>query len=659
MKAVDRVNQTKRSLSLIMGSAAIFWAGAALFAGLAVVVLLRATLRMPAALALALPLLAILAGIGTLVFLLYKSRFAWSFDKVALWIEEKAPQLRYALVTAIDPRFKESASIFDPIVAKVDTAPFVREAAKKSTLPAFAALLVTGALFFFIPKDMRSAIGLDGLFAPRTEAPAVMGNRLVPLYATLTPPGYANLPTQQIEEPTTISSLQGSKLVLTGKGTPDGITVAQEYPGQAIEPRELTVVAGGEGWMLTLDMVDSVPSLLRFRDRQYTRPLVIIDPLKDQPPVAKLLLPMRDTTLRIVNNRITGRLELSTDLRDDIGIARAEYEMTIASGGGGGGPDANFEFRDTVIGRRSFGGARTGRLEHNLTWASLGLEEGDQIFVRAVVYDNNGYAKQPGKGYSETRTIRVATSSEYDTLNVNPAPPSADTALVTLRMLIIATEKLDTAWQKKAIERKVYTDSSQKLGGISEKVRNTINRIIDEQTGGGEIDADPRLVLARDSMWSASRSLFIAETWVALPALYAAYKAIQDYSNTARYYIRGVLRVEPVNIDRVRLTGKDSANVTARSARSITGEDRARMQGRYGEAVKLLTRDTTAAVERLTMLQVEAMGKQYSELATHLGDAIAAITEKKDPALHLFRARQFLEGNAEILTTLPSWSGSW
>src|SRR5690606_10324775 len=105
-------------------------------------------------------------------------------------------------------------------------------------------------------------------------------------------------------------------------------------------------------------------------------------------------------------------------------------------------------------------------------------------------------------------------------------------------------------------ERKRFVDSAYKLGGASDRVRMIIMRIIDEQSGGGEIDADPRLLEAADSMWSASRSLYIAETGEALPAMKRAYKLIQDYANTARYYLRGILKPEPVNIDRVRLTGK-------------------------------------------------------------------------------------------------------
>lgn len=656
MKAAERVNRTKRSLGVITTASAIFWAGAALFGGFALVVLIRSTIAVPSAVAIALPTLAVLGALGTLGYLLWRNRYVWSFNRVALWIEEKAPQLRYALVTAIDPRYKDAAHIMEPVVAKVDTSPFVRETAKKSLLPAFLAFAATAAIFFFIPKDLRTGFDISDIFRPGEKGPAVIANRLVPLYGTLTPPAYANMPQQQLEEPTTVSGLQGSALVLTGKGTADGISVTQEYPGASVESVPLEVTSGGQGWMVNVDMTDSIPSLLRFRDRQFTRPPVIIDPILDQPPSAKLLLPMRDTTLRMQNGRLAGSLSLSADLRDDIGISRAEYEMTIASGGQGG--DGSFEFRDTVVGRKTFNGARTGRLELTIPWNSLKLDEGHQVFVRAVVYDNNGYAKTPGKGYSETRTIRIATSAEYDTLNVNPAPPSADTALVTLRMLIIAVEQLDSAWQQKRIERKPYVDSSNKLGGVSEKVRATIERIIDEQTGGGEIDADPRLTLARDSMWSASRSLFIAETWVALPALYAAYKAIQDYTNTARYYIRGILRVEPVNIDRVRLTGKDTADVTQRFPRAMTGQDKQRMHMRYANAIRSLRADTTVAVEQLMLLQVEAL-RAYPELAKALGDAVGAIQSQQDASQPLLRARQILEGNAGVLSKLPAWSGAW
>ncbi len=652
MTAFERVRSTKRSLSIVLGSAAVFWAGAALFGLLALVAVLGATVALPSVLRGILPIIAILGAIGTLGYFGWRSRFAWSFDSVALWIEEKAPQLRYALVTAIDPRYKDSASIMEPLVAKVDTAPFVREAAKRSTLPALAAFLVAVGIFFAIPSEWKEKLGIDIDMPGRNTAGAVMGNRLVPLYATLTPPAYSRIPVRQLEEPTTVSGLQGSVLVLTGKGSPDGIEILQETPEVSVVP--VPVTAGGQGWMATIRFTDSVPSLLKFKDRQYTRTSVIIDPIIDQPPAAKLLLPVRDTTLRMKDGKVPGVLMLSTDLRDDIGLSRAVYEVTIAAGGGGG--DGSFEFRDTIIGVRNFNGEKAAKLEHSIPYAAFGLGEGHQLFVRAVVYDNNGYAVKPGKGYSETRTIRIATSSEYDTLNVNPAPPSADTALMTLRMLIIATEKLDS--NKTKMERKPFVDSAYKLGGASEKVRQTINRIIDEQTGGGEIDADPRLRLAADSMWSASRSLFIAETREALPAMYAAYKAILDYTNTARYYLRGILKPEPVNIDRVRLTGKDTANVTQRKPRGVSEVDKVRMQQQYSSAIRQIPSDPAAAMEKLISLQVESLRK-YPELAKALGGAVEAIRSKKDASQFLLQARQFLEGNAGILTTMPAWSGAW
>ncbi len=138
-----------------------------------------------------------------------------------------------------------------------------------------------------------------------------------------------------------------------------------------------------------------------------------------------------------------------------------------------------------------------------------------------------------------------------------------------------------------------------------------------------------------------------------------AYKLIQDYTNTARYYLRGVLKPEPVNIDRVRLNGKDSAiAATDRTPRGLSDLDKARMSKAYAEAIRELGKNKTAAIERLMMLQVESYTK-YAALSTALGDAVSAINNGKDPSAALWRARRFLEGKSGTLTSLPSWSGAW
>jgi hypothetical protein len=224
-------------------------------------------------------------------------------------------------------------------------------------------------------------------------------------------------------------------------------------------------------------------------------------------------------------------------------------------------------------------------------------------------------------------------------------------------MLIIATRQLDSS--EKKMERKAFVDSSYKLGGAADLVRAKINQIIDEQTGGGEIDPDPLLTLARDSMWSASRSLYIAEPHEALPPMIAAYNAIQKYVKAKKYYLRGMLKVEPVNIDRVRLTGKDTADSTIpRKPRTLAERDRQRLMAEYAIALQNLKTTPSSAIEMLTTMQVETL-RQYPEVASAIGDALAAIRAGKDASQPLLRARLNLAGKPGMIDTLPLWSGAW
>ena len=51
-----------------------------------------------------LPLATVLAALWAAALVLWRGRASRSVERVALWIEERAPELRYALVTAIDDR---------------------------------------------------------------------------------------------------------------------------------------------------------------------------------------------------------------------------------------------------------------------------------------------------------------------------------------------------------------------------------------------------------------------------------------------------------------------------------------------------------------------------------------------------------------------------
>lgn len=739
MTAVERVGRTRLALLLIVAGTAIFWAAAISFALLVAGAALSTLVALPHVLLVVLPVCAAAVGVVTLLTLVWRGRFALYPDRVALWIEERAPELRYALVTAIDPRYEgATAALMDPVVAQVDTRRFIRTATRQSVAPAFVAAIVTITAFIAIPTSWKARIAGGEMFGVGQSQPPVLGNRLSPLRSTVSPPAYAHLGVVTERDPTTIAGLIGSRVVISGRGDPDGIVATleevpsldnqnvavgdsanddsreydeaqqarqegassatpdagglasalglsaqlQQYgigkvrsgstisaphvaptpetrklrasrvvapahvkPAAIVKP--LSVTRSTDGWSVAFTLADSNPALLRLVDRQYRRS-VIIDPRVDQPPTAHLVLPLRDTTLRTVS----GTLSLSATFNDDIGLDTARFEYIVCSSGSG---DEDFKCKGGTYATKRLANAKAGEFAYSIPFASLSLREGDQLSVRAVVWDHNDVTG-PGKGVTETRTVRIARKSEYAKIDVTPAPPSADTALMTLRMLILAVEHLDKA--KPVLAHSVYQDSSVKLSAFGHKIQVTINSIINVQSGGGEIPVNPLLALARDSMWAAVTDLQVAETHPSLPPLYATYNALKEFSNAARYYLRGIVEVPVVNIDRVRLVGKDSGSTTPRTPRLMTGLDRDRYRSDLAAAMAQLRGSPGNALEMLALLQVETMRK-YPDVATAVGDAAAAIRAKRDPGAALGRARGLIDGKAAAMDTLPLWSGAW
>src|SRR5688500_2725999 len=102
MTAIERVRRTQRVLGAAAITQAFAWGAATTLALLAV--LSFASLAMPdlrgtASLQVA---IALLLGVAVATFLLWRSRHLASSNRVALWIEERIPDLQYSLVTAVE-----------------------------------------------------------------------------------------------------------------------------------------------------------------------------------------------------------------------------------------------------------------------------------------------------------------------------------------------------------------------------------------------------------------------------------------------------------------------------------------------------------------------------------------------------------------------------
>ncbi|HWZ60707.1 MAG TPA: hypothetical protein VNW46_17115, partial [Gemmatimonadaceae bacterium] len=206
---------------------------------------------------------------------LWRGRYAGSMRRVALWVEEQAPALQYALVTAVDPQYSgTNDGARTAAVAAVNVGTMVgRAVIRTAGVPLLALAAAT-----FVP-----AASYRRLTATVGDA----SNRLTPLTARVTPPTYARLPAHELSDPSTIPALVGSAVALQGR----------------------------RGWRKDVTMPAS-PAAVRLVDRQFER-LIVLDPIVDAPPTVVLTAPARDATIR---EPATGTLTLVAEGADDIGL---------------------------------------------------------------------------------------------------------------------------------------------------------------------------------------------------------------------------------------------------------------------------------------------------------------------------------------------------
>lgn len=641
MTPLQQVRRTKRGLGLLTTLTALFLGAGVTFGILVAAMLLSLAFPLPPGIRPVILPAAIAAGLATLVLLLWRRRFVWSLPRVALWVEERAPELRYALVTAIDPRYADRfGERLAPIIARVDPGAFVRRAALRSLLPAAILLLVTGVSYSAVPQNWRTAV--VGTAADDTTEVTEMPSRLEALRGSVTPPAYARrsgLRVEEFDDPATIAGLAGSTVDLHGEGIPDGIEILLGETPLEAGPE------GDDGWQSAFTLPDSAVAL-ELRDRQYQR-LVVIDPRRDATPSVELLLPMRDTTVRTIE----GDIELHARMSDDIGLGGAFFESIVTMGQ----EEGHITFRRDTLEHRELGNDRSGEISLTLPLAHFRLEEGDMLSLRAVTFDNNTLTG-PSYATSETRVLRLATSSEYDSLAIEGAPPPDDSLFLSLRYIIQLTEEIHA--ERRTMSRDLFVDSAQSIGIQLRRVIRTVELMQREWTMEGVFEPNPLLAEAHEALWEGVRALYIAETGEALPPMWAALKLLQEFALTERYYFRGQPPELLVNLGRVRMQGKDTGYAAPRVRREMSGEKRRELMASYVESVRLLEPAPDSAMNTLMRMQVEAL-REFPGLASVLGEAVAAIRAGEDATASLAEVRRSLEGRTIIRRRLTSWSALW
>jgi hypothetical protein len=168
---------------------------------------------------------------------------------------------------------------------------------------------------------------------------------------------------------------------------------------------------------------------------------------------------------------------------------------------------------------------------------------------------------------------------------------------------------------------------------------------------------NPDLVTAYNALWQAVRSLQIAEPSPALPPMRVALKALDRARVANRLYLRGGPPKIIVNLDRVRLTGKEKGSGNLRTPRSFADSARVRLSARFNNVLDLIEKQPARAMTELALMRVESL-TTLPDFASALGAASDAIRGGKDATLPLLRARRALEGPLTTTPGLPAWTGS-
>ena len=658
MTAIERVRRTQRVLGAAAITQALAWGIAV---ALAFVALLSfASLVIPSVRndSARVDVIAIIVGAGVAASLLWRSRHFASTSRVALWIEERIPELHYSLITALEHNGSPFAQGMESAVARQDVGGVTSAALRRGWIAAGAAVVVATLLLYVSTSAAFGRAGGSSRFGRFGTTPSIpKGSRLDNIQVLVTSPSYAGGRTVTLDDPSSIPALSGSGIAIRGKGPSSGLSTSSGTQTR------ISTVDGG--WVALLTMPVR-PAALTLKDRNYER-TIVLDPRADAPPKIALTSPLRDTTLRAPKLVV----QLNASVSDDIGLDAGHFEYLITTGSG-----EIFKARAITTPAVRFGGSRNGALTATLDLASLNLGEGDILSMRAIAQDGNTLSG-PGVATSDTRTIRIARAGEYDSLAIEAAAPQPiDSSATSQRMLILMTEQLVRDQPK--LTRDSLVKRSTAIGDMEERIRRRVHEIltenpeeiVTEKPGDSvatvqEMEApeeitgakNPDLVTAYNALWQAVRSLQIAEPSPALPPMRVALKALDRARVANRLYLRGAPPKIIVNLERIRLTGKEKGSTNTRTPRSFADSARVRLSTRFNAVLDLIEEQPARAMTELALMRVEAL-TTLPDFADALGEASDAIRAEKDATLLLLRARRALDGSPAVTPGLPAWTGS-
>ena len=637
--------------------------------------------------------------------------------RAALWLEEQRPA-GYTLVTLVEEATAPSGANRVPMsrvvrsrlagayFASVGGAPHAREIAtgalKRLAIarlrdPLIFTLAATALLVWFHTLGDSS----DGAYATSTmagargaptsaRANAPIGKWLV----RVQPPAYAQLPTQQMGDADGVKVLSASKVTIEGNGDVPSSIALRTLLDSAMTARAglggastLNPSSSSNGWSATLTTT-AAPTELRVMRGRASR-LLLIEGYDDSIPRVSLRTPARDSVLRSA----TGKLLLEATLHDDLGLANAAFEMIISSGEG-----ERFTARTVRVGAHRYADARnvTHGVIHDATLRtaldldSMKLGPGDIVHLRAVARDAYPAVTREW-GSSETRSIRIARPAEYDSVAVDAAPPpEVDKSLLSQRMLLLLTEKLEA--RRARLTTIVLADETSKLARDQTRLRLAVGDAVFQRLGNessaehaegdergiklvdGKLVMPPNvtaaavleegddspviginkpLLEAYNAMWDAGRALELGDRRGAIPHMRIALAAIERARAASRLYLRGKPPIVILDLAKIRLAGKDTGTTNLRSRRVVQSFRLRDREARLLRAATLATTDASSARDSIAVLRLEVVGDapDFAAALELLGDAL---NRGGEVTVAFARARRTLGGMTRASTT--DWS---
>jgi hypothetical protein len=411
------------------------------------------------------------------------------------------------------------------------------------------------------------------------------------------PPSYSGLGSREWKGDGPLAALPGSRIEVRGE-VPGGVdSVAVEVIGGGRLPVRWGASAdragiGGSAAPRTWNAVWTLAPGERglkveglAAEGVVGRRVLPLTTLMDEPPFVELETPESDMVVATARGEIVVRARA----RDDYGVGEFELAWIRSRGSG-----ESFSFEE---GRWRWGrvvpAESSVRGEYRLDLAEAGLEPGDVVHLRAVARDRNTVTG-PGEGVSRTRVIRVAREEEMaEATTLVGFPIEAEREpILSQRMVILLTERLLAA--SPSLVRDSLLAAAVEIAEEQARLRRQVGDqalapttgAADSHDDGGDHDhdADPVLAVNRslleayNLMWSAEGELRVAELAASLPFQYAALRILQEMRQAERVFVRGRVRVAPIDLAEARGTGEiDEAAPAARSAVSAlpTADSRA------------------------------------------------------------------------------------